>query len=311
MSDSSDLPLLPKNVNVNNFKYSEPKTLQSGSRVIYITHNSQKLSIQTPIMRLPYGLGEGYNSDKDKDKPIDSQKPPSYEMNVSFSGHDDNPKMKAMLDLMIDIQNKIKEDAFKNRISWLEDDLDGIEAVVNKLFSPVLKYDKDKVTKKVIGKYPPTMKLKVPYDMKTGSFQFISQDMDGNPLDFKVMMKNLKGGRGKFIIQLHGMWFAGGKFGLTWKIVNAKLEGNAFKIPKFIEESDDEEEKKRTELPAADGSDDEIIAAEVNNLAIADKPQTAIEESEEDDEDEDEEEDDAPPPPPPKKGAAAKKPAKK
>lgn len=303
MSDSSDIPLLPKSVNVNNFKYSEPKTLPSGSRVIYVTHNSQKLSIQTPIMRLPYGLGEGFSATQDKDKPVDNKKPPSYEMNVSFSGHDDNPKMKGMLDLMNDIQNKIKEDAFKNRIAWLEDDLDGIEAVVNKLFTPILKYDKDKVTKKVIGKYPPTMKLKVPYDTKTGSFQFVCQDMDGNPMDFKMIMKNLKGGRGKFIIQLHGIWFAGGKFGLTWKIVNAKLEGNAFKIPKFIEESDDEEEKKRTEL-TPEASDDDIIASEVNNMNINEKSATAIEES--DDEEEESDDEDAPPPPPPKKGAAKK-----
>jgi hypothetical protein len=304
--------LLPKNVNVQNFKYSTPKTLSNGSRTVYVTHNSQKLSIQTPIMRLPYGVGEGYEASKDADKPQSEKKEPSYDLHVSFIGQDDNPKVKALVDLMLAIETQVKQDAFKNRVAWLDDDFDGIEQVVNKLFTPIVKYDKDKVTKKVVGKYPPTMKLKLPYDKKTSMFQFETQDMDGNLIDFKLVMRNLRGGRGKFIIQLGGLWFAGGKFGCTWKVVNAKVEGNAQRSLKFIEESDDEDEKK----PSAqlDESDEDLIADAMDNATIntksASAPTTQVAESDEEEDDEaaeEEEEDDEPPPPPPPKKTAAKK----
>jgi len=320
--DTCDV-LLPKSVNPSNFKYSTPKTLSNGSRTVYITHNSQKLSIQTPIMRLPYGVGEGYESAADKEKEKDeNKKPPSYDLHVSFGGHDENPKMKNLLDTMLAIETQVKQDAFNNRVQWLDDDFDGIEQVVNKLFTPIVKYDKDKQTKKVIGKYPPTMKLKLPYDVKTSKFQFQTEDMDNNVVDFKMVQKNLRGGRGKFIIQLSGLWFAGGKFGCTWKVVNAKVEGTVAKALKFIEDSDDENEKANPPPEQIDESDDDLAADAISNANANPNPKipdtTPIGEDDDDDadadvaeEEEEEEDDEPPPPPPPKKTPAKKAPAKK
>jgi len=292
--------LLPKSVNVSNFKYTQPKTLTNGSRTVYITHNSNKLSIQTPIMKLPYGVGEGYEAEKDKDKEKDdNKKPPSYDLHVSFGGHDDNPKMKSLLDLMIAIENQVKQDAFKNRLEWLDDDFDGIEQVVNKLFTPIVKYDKDKVTKKIVGKYPPTMKLKLPYDNKSSQFLFKAEDMDRNVIDFKSVIKNLRGGRGKFIIQLSALWFAGGKFGCTWKIINAKVEGNIQKTPDFIEESDDDNDETKKSIA---GSDEDLVADALNNATITNDDADRVNASDSDDDAQP-----VPPPPAPKGKGKGKK----
>lgn len=298
--------LTAKNVDLSNLKYSVPKLLKNGSTTVYINYKTSKLSIQTPIMRFPFGVGDGYDKDKDKkntDGDASEKKPQGYDIQLSFNGVDDNPKMKQLLDLMTQLEAKLKHDAFVNRIQWLGDDYDGMEQVVGKLFSPILKYDKDKVTKKIIGKYPPTMKVKLPYDQNTDTFKFESYNMDGEEIDFKSIMTSLRGGRGKLIIQLSGLWFAGGKYGASWKVVTAKTEAATVKKTlKFIPDSDDENEDNNQK---SDGEDSDLVEDAINNgidntsNAIA---STTINDSEEESEDDDSDNEPPPPPPPVTKG---------
>ena len=60
----SGTPLLAKSVDINKLKYSEVKTLKSGAKSVYVNYGSEKLTIQTPVLPLPYGLGEGFDPDK-------------------------------------------------------------------------------------------------------------------------------------------------------------------------------------------------------------------------------------------------------
>lgn len=293
---------LPKNINVNKFKYSAPKALSNGSRTVYVSYEGERLTLQTPLMSMPYGVGNGYNADKGED---DGGQGKKYETNVSFKGADDNPAMKKMLEKMKEIENKIKDDCFKERLTWLRDDYDGIKSVVDRLFYPIVKYSKDKQTGKVTDEYPPTMKLKFPYDPSKDVFNFECMNMNGDELDFKSVVDNLKGAKGRFIIQLAGLWFAGGKYGCTWKIVKASFELSSKAKVAFVEDSDDEGDVKDV------GSDEDV---EQDALHMASNPSpvgkktpttTQVEESEEEEdeeqpeeEQEEEEEEEVPPPPP-------------
>jgi len=303
--------LLPKSVDLAQIKYSQPKTLSNGSRTVYITYAGNRLAIQTPIMRFPYGVGEGYDADKEKEKKDSDSK--RYDIHVSFIGHDENAKVKQMLDLMLALETKLKADTFKHRVEWLGDDYDGLETVVGKLFTPIVKYDKDKVTKKIVGKYPPTMKLKIPHDPKTDTFQFTAKDMDGNIIDFKAVMRNLRGGRGKMVIQLGGLWFAGGKYGCTWKIVNTMLDENIQSIPEFVPDSDDEDERKP---PTTMSDDADLLADAMDNSKLAEGGGTSTVDSDEaggeeagDGEDGDSDIEEPPPPPPPPAKKTTRKPS--
>jgi hypothetical protein len=189
--------ILSKNVNVNKLKFSAPKTLTNGSRTVYVSYEGERLNIQTPMLSLPYGIGDWNDKTGDeKDKAM------KYDLHVSFRGQEDNPAIQKMLDKMKEIENKIKDVCFENRVEWLQDDYDGIKSVVDRLFNPIIKLDKDKKTGKVLNRYPATMKLKLPYDTPSGRFTFESTDMDGNELDLKVNLNNLKGAKGRFIVQL-------------------------------------------------------------------------------------------------------------
>jgi hypothetical protein len=294
--------VLAKNVDVSKFKYSAPRTLENQSKSVYVNYEGSPLTIQTPLVRLPYGIGDWNDKNAESNK-NGEEKQKKYDLNFSFDGADSNPKVKELLDKMQEIEKKIVEDAFENRIAWLDDDFDGIKSVVSKLFNPIVKYDKDKVTKKATGKYPPTLKTKLPYDTRSDIFTFVAQDMNGDEIDFKTIMRSLKGAKARLIIQLSGIWIAGGRYGCTWKVVRGRFEVNKPTAVDFIEDSD-------VDVPDEAEDDDEdtdAITAKTTKLEIK---QEIVEDDDEEEEEEEDDDDDEPPPPPPPpapKGKGGKK----
>jgi hypothetical protein len=307
----SDNTLLPKNVNVAKLKYSDVKSLSNGSKTVYINYGSDKLTIQTPLMSIPpYGIGDGTYKDKDGKEIKQDNNNKKFDINLSFRGMDDNPKLKQFHDKMQEIERKIKNDAFENRLTWLRDDFDGMKGFTDKMFSPFVKYDKDKDTGKITGRYPPTLKVKLPYDNQSENFMFDAYDMDENEIDFKSIMTNLKDAKAQLVIQLSGIWFAGGKYGCTWKVLMGK-----FQLPRkskftFVADSDDEDDSA---AHASKFEEDEEL--EEDALAMA-KP-TLVDDDGDDDvplppktvvlnddsDDDQDDDDDSTPPPPPKRGA--------
>ena len=285
---------LAKNIDVNKLRYSEMKTLTSGAKTVYVNYGSEKLTIQTPVLSLPYGLGEPYEAkDAAKNGTIVSDKEKKYDLTASFRGIDENPKVKVFHDKLKEVENKIIDDAFSNRLAWFKDDFDGNKSFVSKLFSPIVRVDKDPATGKPVGKYPPTFKAKLPYDNKSNSFAFDSYDMDNNELNFNEIMTKLKGAKAQLIVQLSGIWFAGGKYGCSWKIVSAKFQLHQNSKITFIVDSDTEDVVNEEE-----DEDDVVNSDTLNNL---NNPVEEEEDEEDEDEDEVEETPTPEPSPPPKK----------
>lgn len=274
-------PITSKDINVALFKYSEVKTLTSGAKSVYINYGSNKLRIQTPIMFLPYGVSEGFE-DKKAEKKIE-KKDKKYNLTLSFKGQDENPKIEVFLNKMKEIETKIINDAFENREPWFKDDFDGNRAFVSRLFSPIIKVDKDKNTGKVIGKYPPTINFKLPYDNENEKFNFQSFNMDDNePIDFSEIALKLKSGKAQLIVELNSIWFAGGKFGCTWKLNAGKFKCSVNNSISFIEDSDtekvkdevvedDEEEDDVRDETVVENSGDEGVDEEVINTPVVEK----------------------------------------
>ena len=74
-------PILPKSIELSKFKYSEVKTLATGGKTVFINYGTGKLRIQTPVLTLPYGLGEGYEDKNAPPKPASEKK---YDLTLSF-----------------------------------------------------------------------------------------------------------------------------------------------------------------------------------------------------------------------------------
>jgi hypothetical protein len=258
-------PILPKNVDVSKLRYSEVRTLSSGSKSIYVNYGSNKLRIQTPVMYMPYGIGEGFEDKSIKNPEVKKNTDKKYDITLSFKGSDENPKIQTFLEKMREIETEIIDKAFENREPWFKDDYDGNKAFVARMFSPMIKIDKDAKTGKVVGKYPPTLRVKIPYDGANDKFNFDALDMDNVDIDFAAIITKLKGGKTQLIIELTGIWMAGGKYGCTWKVVSGKFQLSQNNKIVFIDDSD-------TEKPAGDDNeeeDEEEIVAELQNTTIA------------------------------------------
>ena len=284
-------PILPKSVEVSKFKYSEIKTLTSGSRSIYVNYGSQKLRVQTPVMFMPYGIGEGYEDKTIKNPEVKKNADKKYDVTISFKGVDENPKIQTFLDKMKEIEQEIIDKAFDNREAWFKDDYDGNKAFVARMFSPMIKIDKDKKTGKPVGKYPPTFKAKIPYDGENDKFTFDALDMENNDIDFKDFLPKLKGGKTQLIIEMTGIWIAGGKYGLTWKVVSGKFQPSMMNKMVFIEDSDTEKAVKEEEDDDLEENEDDISpVATVSKLETTIPNSDGEEETSEQDDKEKEEE---------------------
>ena len=281
--------LLPKNFNVDKIKYSELKIMKSGAKSVYLNYSGSKINIQTPVMNIPYGVND--NQKFIKDDPKRKDEAPKYDITVSFKGLDENPKMKIFHDKMKELEQKIIDDAFANRLAWFKNNYNNNKDTVSTMFSRIVRHDKDKETGEVANKYPATFKAKIPYNSLDGKFEFDAYDMDNNEINFSDYVNNLKGGKAQFIIQLNGIWFSAGMFGCSWKIVSGKFMQSNTAKPTFIAESDDE---------VIDEDDDEDIEVDTEAIQkklikteiVVEKPSSSNKDDDEEDESDDDDEDD-------------------
>lgn len=278
--------------------------MKSGAKSVYLNYQGSKINIQTPVLSIPYGVNDNTQFIKDDPKRKDEAR--KYDITASFKGMDENPKVQAFHDKLVELENKICEDASKNSVAWFKKNFEGNKGAIENMFSPIVRRDKDKETGMYADKYPPTFKAKIPYNSEEDKFDFDCYDMDNNEVDFKDYVANLKGGKAQFIIQLNGLWFSAGMFGCSWKIVSAKFQKvNTSKIT-FVKDSDEENEDDQDE------EDIDVDTEVISKVAVAtpvsvvaqDKKKTVVatsvvqppviskDDEEEEEEDEEEEEND-------------------
>jgi hypothetical protein len=117
-------------------------------------------------------------------------------------------------------EEKVKQDAQTYSRDWFGKPTMSRE-VIEALWSPMLKYPKNQATMEPDTTRPPTLKLKLP--SWEGAFKFELFDTQNNiliPNEDGTTPTELipKGSEIACIIQCGGIWFANGKFGVTWKL---------------------------------------------------------------------------------------------
>ena len=209
-----DSIVLPSDFDVSQITYSEPRVLDNGGKVVYVSFNKKKLIMQTPEMMAPFGLSKWNNEGKANDK---------YSLDLSFKGRDTREVLNKFYDGLKSFDKKLVEDGLNHCQTWLKKQYKSLD-VVEALYTPIVKHAKD-------DKYPPTFKLSLPHN---GS-QFTCDVYDGNRNLVDIANLETKGARVSAIIQCVGIWIAGSKYGCSWKVLQMKItppssiKGYAFK----------------------------------------------------------------------------------
>lgn len=271
-----------KNFQPSNVTYKKPTTNKRGGKSVQLQLNGEPLVLQIPLM-LTWGVNERVDEDSGR---------VSYDMALQFQPERHSSILK-FLTAMKGLEQKVKDDAITHSKEWFGK-TNMSKEVVDVLMYPILKYPKKKDDSgEPDHDRDPTLKLKVPYwdkkfnielyDMESKCiYQSVKEGEVGpqgikNPVDLVPKASHVSG-----LIGCTGLWFAGGKWGVTWKLIQAKVRPPQRLIGagkcNMAEDSDDEEMQEQlnnetneeevvTPTPAFEDDDeeeeDETPAAEV------------------------------------------------
>jgi hypothetical protein len=227
---------------------------------------------------LTWGVNE-YTDDKTGKK--------TFDMALQFPNQEyNNTECAAFLKNMQELETRIKSDVIVNCKEWLGKPKMSSDAV-DALWSPMLKYPRDKATEEPDHSRAPTLKVKIQcwenvfknVELYNDSGTLVFPNDDNNSIsDFIV-----KGSNVATIIQCGGIWVANGKFGVTWKLFQAvvkpktTLSGKCHIVlsekdkEKLVAPVDDDEDvceevvHNVTEVP---DSDDEVEKMESKNTQV-------------------------------------------
>ena len=112
----------------------------------------------------------------------------------------------------------------------------------------MLKVHKDKNSGEPSGLYPDTIKVKLPFYKndgdEEGSFRFDLYDRNTKePIEQNDIVSSLeKGSKVRFLMECQGVWFANGKYGISWKAVQASIKRpESIKGYSFVDDDDEED----------------------------------------------------------------------
>lgn len=250
-----------KNIDIKKVTFSQPTSLDNGSRLVYVNYGGpkQQFCVQSPWMDLAWDLNC-----------YDEGPYPKYSLELSFKGMDNDADLQGFHDKLISLEEKIIEGGLKNGRSWLQlnEDL-CIPAVVKSKFSSIVKPSKDKETGKPDGKWPSTMKLKIPFrddKFKCKVFHKSGDTIDINGDDPAEHLSTVmvKGARVRCIIRCVGLWCTS-NFMCQWELQRCEIEvPDSAAVCAFLPDSDDEDVE--AEGPKMlDDSDDEDEQEQNNN----------------------------------------------
>lgn len=219
-------------INTSAISFSEMKTIPMNNgnnrKQVYINYGNGKFLIETPELYFPFGLYEDTDSNK-------------YSLTVSL-GKDDNEDCKKFKDLLEEINNLVKSNCKENSKTWLGKNYK--EAEIEVLYNNHVKKYRDRETGEETGKYPDTFRVKLPYyESKFDCKIYEKANVRERLSDDDIKKKLSKGSRGKLLIQCNGVYFATGKFGISWKLIQAKITPstnmNDYAILSSSDEDDD------------------------------------------------------------------------
>jgi len=304
---ASDSITKAKQFNPSKVTYRAPLVNKRGGKSVQCQLNGSPIVLQFPLM-LTWGINERVDEQSGR---------VSYDMALQFENGKSSSieKFEAALKKF---QDKVLDDAVTKSKEWFGKSKLSRE-VAEAMMYPILKHPKKKDgSGEPDYERSPTLKLKIPF--WDGKYNIELYDMEGqgaylpedtarkmgieapqgtrSPADLVPKASHVKG-----LLACTGVWMAGGRFGVTWKLVQACVRPPVRLVGSgqchIAEDSDDEE--MDTNLKKYDAKTDDSVepyaAEEITGPTFDDSD----EEVEEEEEEAEEAEEEVKPPSPKKK----------
>lgn len=236
-------PVTPLKFSVDNLKVDPTKKPldNSPAAIVYINYNGGKLLVQAPRMPIPYDAGDF--------KDASGQGNGKYKVNLDFRNRETDSKVAAYHDMLEQIDEFVMREAVKNSKNWLgkQTTYDGISMV----YTRSLRVSKDKQG----NERSPTQNVALKKDRKTGAFDATLWDDQQRKMEGVTPLDVLRrGAEVTCVLHATSIWVAGGKFGINWKLHQARVDKAADSSDSTYcfadDEVDDDEELAAAPAPA-------------------------------------------------------------
>ena len=268
-------------INFDKINIGSLRKLDSGGQMAYVSYGERnsRLTIQTPLMGIPYAFGTGYNGER------------SDYLTLSFGDYENDAKLNKFWENMKNIEKTINDHVICNVDTWFPNFSGKSEAVVEQLigeaFNPFVKSSKE-------NKYPPTIKVKIPYE--NSKYNIKIEDMNTNEeYDFNEIKDKLKGAYVKICFRVTSVYFINKAFGVSAKATKIKISFPSQDEDDFRSDSEDETtvaNKMSSAVIEDDDIDDEIRKEVSKKDTPKDTPKDTSKDTPKDSEDEDDDDDD-------------------
>jgi hypothetical protein len=208
----------------SNLSVGQVKSLESGGKMASLGYNnggsSGPLMTQIGPLSLPYGMNV-----------FDKAGPIKYSMDLSLRGYEDDDNVRAIYQMFSALDEWMIDQGVANSKSWFKAQL--TRDVVKAFYTPMVKVAKDADGNP--KPYPPTVKVNLRKDRNNADawevkvYERVDGDVrkvDDVPLEDLL----IKGAQITTLIQCTSVWFAGSKYGLSWKANQIRME----KVPDTI-----------------------------------------------------------------------------
>lgn len=199
--------------NTSKITISALKSLDSGGKQAYLNYSGNRLQLQVGPLETRFGLSV-----------FDKAGPPKYSVDLNLQGYDDptnHPKNAALFKALSALDEFMIDQAEKNSVAWFKGAKS--RAVLAELYTPTVRFATDKEGNR--KPYPPTVKATLRKKRGTDDFDVEMYDDKLQPL-MNIPMEDIivKGSVLTVLMECTGAWFAGGKFGLSWKAVQIRAD---------------------------------------------------------------------------------------
>jgi hypothetical protein len=265
--------------------------LESGGKQAYLNYETRPLVMQIGSLETPFGLSVF-------DKVPGA--PPKYTVELNLRGYDDpssNPKVASIYNTLNSLDEFIIDQGVKNSRSWFKADLN--RDMVKMFYTPSLRFSKDSEGNN--KPYPPTLKIQL--RKRDGKFETaVYDDKKRSLADVPIEEVLVKRAFLTVLIQCTGIWFAGGKFGLSWKALQIRADKIPDSIRGFAFLDEDQDTSSKATAPVSKAVAAPPSYNKPNQFAsiddeIDDDDALAPSQAQQNDEEEDLEESPAPVPP--------------
>lgn len=236
-STMSSMIKTPSEIEVSKIEISAIKALDNGGKTANIRYEGRNIMIEAPSLPVPYGVNV-------YDKTPGAA--PKFSVDLSLRGADENDEVRAFKDFFETFDEFMIDAGVANASKWFKMSNPNRE-VIRAFYTPTLKISKD--ANGIPKPYPPTVKIslrkKKDDTFETSFYNGAESDESGNLTEFAkdtpIDQILCKRSQTTAIIQCTGVWFAGGKFGTTWKAVQLRVDSQPEQIrgPAFRSEAPD------------------------------------------------------------------------